>query len=486
MKLLSKELFFLPALLWLAMLPLQAQAQVQQIFTLEECIQYAIENNVNVKNERLNQGIARAQKGETMAQGLPQISGSGNYTRNLEIQRQYLQDFISPSVYGVLEAENLVEPDPARQFGYFPAQFGVPHSASGSVSVNQLIFKGSYFVGLRASKVFKDLAEKNVIKARIDVAEGVALAYYGALVSQERLELLEANLNRLDSLYRETKAMNEQGFVELIDVQRIKVNLNNLKTELNNLQRSYAINLNALKFQMGLPLDQAIELAQNIEDFADLDKALVQDFTYQDRIEYKQLNINRELAGLDIKNTQSGYLPSLTAFGTLGWNAGKPEFGQLFEETPDISVRDEDTGVESVIEANTWNRFASVGINLNVPIFDGLLKANTIRRKKLAAKQVENQIQNLEQAIELEIEQARITLINSLQSLENQQENRELAKEVFRVTKIKYQEGVGSNLEVVEAESALKEAETNYFQSLYDALVARVAYEKATGTLLQQ
>lgn len=467
MKLFSKELFFLPALLCLAMLPLQVLGQAQQVFSLEECVQYAIENNVNVKNERLNQGIARAQTGETMAQGLPQLNAAGNLTYNIQRQTNFLPGEL------------------AGQTGFIPVQFGTPYQSNVSLSASQLIFDGSYFVGLRAAKVFKEFADKNVVKARIDVAEATALAYYGVLVAEERLELLRANLGRLDSLYRETRAMQQQGFAEAIDVQRIKVNLNNTQTEFQNVQRSLQINQNALKFQMGFPLDRPIELAENIEDFSNVSQMLVQDFEYADRIEYQQLGVNRELAKLDIQQTKSEYLPTLSAFFNYGYNAGRESLGDLFEPTV-LQQTDSLGNIVNQRTVNTWNGFASVGLNLNIPIFDGFLKANTIRRKKLAARQVENEIINLEQAIELEAEQARITLVNSLQSLEIQLENRELAQEVFRVTKIKYQEGVGSNLEVVEAESALKEAETNYFQSLYDALVARVAYEKATGTLLQQ
>ena len=466
MKRISSSLLML---LFLAgmVVPLQAQEEAQKVFTLEECVAYAIENNVTVKNERLNEGIARAQIGETLSQGLPQLTSSGSITYNAEIATSYLP----------VRAFDPTAPADA----YRPVQFGIPYQANAAINATQLIFSGSYFVGLRASKVFKELAEKNVVKAKVDVAEGVALAYYGVLVSQERLELLEANLSRLETLYTETKAMNEQGFVEAIDVQRIQVNLNNLEAELNNVQRSLEINMNTLKFQMGLPLDSPIELAQDIQSFDNLPRLLEEEVEFSDRVEYQQLKINRELAGLDIKKTQSEYLPTLSAFANLGWNAGKPELGQLFEATPDFYIKENEQ--EVLVEAKTWNRFAAVGINLEIPIFDGLLKANTIRRKRLIAEQVDNQIQNLESAIEMEIEQARIVLKNSLQTLDSQQENRELAEEVYRVTKIKYQEGVGSNLEVIEAENALKTAETNYFQALYDALVARVSYKKAVGTL---
>lgn len=468
MKTFSRPVLLLLAVL-LAVNTVQAQQNPKRVFTLQEAIAHAIENNVNVKNERLNEGIANAQVKETVAQGLPQITGSGNITANIQIPTSFLPArFLDPT---------------APADAYTPVQFGVPYQSTVSVSANQLIFNGSYFIGLRAAKVYKDLALKNSQKAAIDVAEGVALAYYGALVSEERLELLAANLQRLDSLYAETKAMNENGFVEAIDVQRIKVNLNNMRTEFENVQRSLVLNLSALKFQMGIPLNTDIELAERISDLQVAALQQEEFNNYQQRVEYQQLSINRELASLDIRNTRMQYYPTLSAVGNFGYNAGKPEFSQLFKETPDFYRKVD--GDNILVEAHTWNSFATVGLNLNVPIFDGFLKANTIRRKKLIAEQVDNQIRNLENAIDLEVQQAQINLTNSLQSLATQEENMELAQEVFRVAKIKYQEGVGSNLEVVEAENSLKTAETNYYQALYNALVARVAIDKATGTLLQ-
>lgn len=468
MKVFSKPILLLLAVLMLSA-SLEAQEAAKRVFTLQEAISYAIENNASVKHERLNEGIAQAQVKEILAQGLPQINGSGNLNYNIKVPTSFLP-------------VRAFDPE-APADAYRPVQFGIPYQSNVSVNATQLIFSGAYFVGLQAAKVFKELAERNYQKAAIDVAEGVALAYYGALVAEERLELLQANLQRLDTLYRETQAMNQNGFVEAIDVQRLKVNLNNLRTEYENVQRSLALNISALKFQMDIPMNQEIEIAETIQDF-EVEKLALEDFNeYHRRIEYRQLETTRKLAGLDIKQSRMQYLPTLSAFGNIGYNAGKPELGQLFQETPDFFVEVNQEKV--LVEAHTWNQFAAVGINLNVPIFDGFLKANTIRRKKLIAEQVDLQMRNLENAIDLEVEQARITLQNSLQSLETQQENMELAQEVFRVSKIKYQEGVGSNLEVVEAENALKTAETNYYQSLYNALVARVGYNKATGTLYQ-
>lgn len=445
----------------------KAQDSGPKAFTLEEAVKFAIDHNVAVKNERLGTGIAKAQVGEIFAQGLPQISVSGNLTYNIARQTNFL-----PGAF-------------MGQSGFIPVQFGTPYASNVSATLSQLIFDGSYFVGLRAAKVFKSLADKTVDVAEIDVAESVSLAYYGALVAEERLELLAANLQRLDTLYNETRIMNENGFAEAIDVQRIKVNLNNTRTEYQNVQRSLGLNLSMLKFQMGIPVDHEIELGETIEDFEVPELALIDDFEFNDRADYQQLKVNRELSLLEIKNTKAKYLPKLSAFANFGYNAGRETFGELFEPTV-LIAKDESGKVISEQTVDTWNKYSAVGLNLEVPIFDGFLKTNTIRRQKLVSEQVENQIKNLENGIELEIQQARITLENNLQILATQKENRELAEEVYRISKIKYQEGVGSSLEVTEAENALKAAETNYYQALYEALVARTAYKKATGTLYQK
>jgi outer membrane protein TolC len=177
-----------------------------------------------------------------------------------------------------------------------------------------------------------------------------------------------------------------------------------------------------------------------------------------------QINTNIDLVGLDIKYTTSQYIPNLDFFGTYQRNAAAQSTGLIWE-------------------SDRWFTGAFIGLRLSIPIFDGLLKSSQIQQKRAQMSQLENQKLFLESNIEVEKFQARTNLENNLQAFKVQQENRELALEVFRMAKIKYDEGVGSNLEVVEADSALKDAETNYFSALYDALIAKVDLEKALGLL---
>jgi outer membrane protein TolC len=182
------------------------------------------------------------------------------------------------------------------------------------------------------------------------------------------------------------------------------------------------------------------------------------------RIEMNQLETNIELVDLDIRYTTSLYIPSLDLFGTYQRNAAAQSTGLMFQN-------------------DRWFTGAFVGLRLQIPVFDGLQKSTQIRQKRYQLEQLRNQQIFLEDNIRVEKFQAKTNLENSIRTFKVQEENMELALEVFRMAQIKYQEGVGSNLEVVEADSALKDAENNYFSALYDALIAKVDLEKALGIL---
>ncbi len=438
--------------------------------TLEECLEYAYENNQTLQNSALEQSIAKADVGVTKAQGLPQVDGSVSYSNNFAIQRQFLPDFISPSVYGVLLQEGVLpEGTQVPEPGIFAAAFGVRHSGNAGISLSQMIFDGSYFVGLRAANTYADLMQKNYDQTKIELTEQVTKAYYSVLVSEERKKIVSSNFNRLDTLLNETRLMYENGLAEKIDVDRIAVQFNNAKTEKSKVDRTAEVSALLLKFQMGMPIEQDMELADQISDIdMDLETTEEQNFAYSDRISFAQNQINQDLVKLDLRNNRIQYLPKLTANASIGYNTGVSNFGDITNFS------------------DQWFQYGSFGASLNIPIFDGLRKHKLIQKSKLQLQQLENQNRLLKNNIDLEIVQAKVNLQNSVESLEAQRQNLDLAQEVFNVSKIKYQEGVGSNLEVITAQADLQTAETNYFSALYDALIAKVDLKKAFGDLIPE
>jgi outer membrane protein TolC len=424
-----------------------------QTYTLQQAIDFAVRQNVTIRNSKLDAVSADARIRETKASALPQISASASLTDNLIIQRAFLPAAFFP---------NLPPDSPP-----VAVQFGVAYSANAAASVNQVIYNAALNVGLRAAATYRELAQRNLESSKVVVAEQVAKAYYGVLVAVERAKLLDFNIARLDTALYETQAMNKQGFVEKLDVQRLEVQGNNLKAERQNVQNLIELSYTLLKFQMGLKINDEITLAEQLQDRAvdDLRPLISPDptFQYGSRIEYSTLETQIKLAEQDIEVTQKAYFPTMAAFANYGYNAGRNQFVQLIN--------------------SPWFNFGSLGVSLQVPIFDGFLKRSQIEQKRATLQKAQNSGELLRNSIDLQIRQSSITLRNGLQTLQTQQRNRDLAEEIVRVTRIKYKEGVGSSIEVLNAEASLREAQTNYFGSLYDFLIAKVDQDKSLGRL---
>lgn len=441
------SLFFLTTILVSGL-----QAQESTSMTLDECISYALENSERGKVTSLEKEIAAAEVRKTIGTGLPQVEITSGVNYNYEVQ-QSLVDFsnFDPSVPPGTEGA---------------IAFGQAYDGNMNLSLRQLIFDGSFFVGLQASRTYQELSTKEHIKTEIDIVEAVSKAYYSVLINEERVELLQKNYQRLDSLLRDTRAMNEAGFAEKIDVDRLRVNSNNLKVELDKLTQYLDITSKMLKFQMGMDLNQELTLSQTLDDLSPERVLGVDGFSYGDRIEFSQLETNEELVKLDMKNNRVQYLPKLYAQFNYGANSAAPDFSKL-------------------VQSDRWFSFGAVGLSLTVPVFDGFIKKNRIQQNKIQLKQIEAQMGLLSKTIDLEIQQSTVNLNSNLDGLDVQKQNMALAQEIYNITQTKYTEGVGSNLEVIEADAALKEAQTNYYNALFDAVIAQIELKKALGTLHQ-
>ncbi|ELR72356.1 outer membrane efflux protein [Fulvivirga imtechensis AK7] len=429
---------------------IKAQEDAAGGYTLQECIDYALKNNQNLINKAYDKEIAETQVGETLSRGLPQVNIEAGVNYNFEPQKSLLP-------------ARMLDPN-APEGREVEFSFQQKYDGNVGLKLSQLIFDGSFFVGLEAAKTYKELSTKEYIKTEIDVIEAVSKAYYNALVTEERYELLRANLARLDTLLNDTKVMYDNGFAEKIDVSRLKVQHNNLKVQVDNTAKLLELSEDLLQFQMGMHVSEEITLTDKLEEVAFSDPSIDEDFSYNERIEYSQLQTNMALANLDLKNNKVQYIPTLYANFNYGYNTQTSQSDQLFK-------------------SNRWLNYGTTGLSLNIPVFDGLLKSNRIQKNKIQIRQIEQTFEQLENSIDLEIKQAKVNMVNAMEQMRAQRENMDLAEEIYNVTKIKYQEGVGSNLEVVEADTDYKESQTNYYNALYEALVAKVELDKAYGQL---
>ena len=423
-----------------------------QKLSLSECIDLAIENNENLKNSILEEKISKALSNEYLSIGFPQINFDGGIKYNHEVPKSLLD--ISRFMPGV--------PEGTEQ----EVQFGQAYDGRVDLFVNQMIFNGSYFVGLSAAKELVKLSEKMTERNVIDIHESVSKAYYTTLNTKSRVDLVNSNIDRLDALLKQTKSLYENGFVEKLDLDRIQVSFNNLKSEKIKADRLYDLSLAVLKFQIGISVDKKIELIEEFnEELVTAFTFDLNEFDYSKRIEYSILQTDKNLKFYELKNNRSQYLPQVYANYNYGYNTSASQSNIFFE-------------------SDRWKKFGTFGLQVIVPIFDGFLKRSRINQSKFKIEQVENQMLFLERSINLQINQSFAAYQNSKESLKIASENLVLAQDVYFASEKKYAQGVGSNLELIDSNNSLKIAQNQYYNSLYESIISIIDIKKTLGILM--
>ena len=436
-------------LLILTSFSLKSQSQK---LSLSECIDLAIENNENLKNSILEEKISKALSNEYLSIGFPQINFDGGIKYNHEVPKSLLD--ISRFMPGV--------PEGTEQ----EVQFGQAYDGRVDLFVNQMIFNGSYFVGLSAAKELVKLSEKMTERNVIDIYESVSKAYYTTLNTKSRVDLVNSNIDRLDALLKQTKSLYENGFVEKLDLDRIQVSFNNLKSEKIKADRLYDLSLAVLKFQIGISVDKKIELIEEFnEELVTAFTFDLNEFDYSKRIEYSILQTDKNLKFYELKNNRSQYLPQVYANYNYGYNTSASQSNIFFE-------------------SDRWKKFGTFGLQVIVPIFDGFLKRSRINQSKFKIEQVENQMLFLERSINLQINQSLAAYQNSKESLKIASENLVLAQDVYFASEKKYAQGVGSNLELIDSNNSLKIAQNQYYNSLYESIISIIDIKKTLGILM--
>ena len=436
-------------LLILTSFSLKSQSQK---LSLSECIDLAIENNENLKNSILEEKISKALSNEYLSIGFPQINFDGGIKYNHEVPKSLLD--ISRFMPGV--------PEGTEQ----EVQFGQAYDGRVDLFVNQMIFNGSYFVGLSAAKELVKLSEKMTERNVIDIHESVSKAYYTTLNTKSRVDLVNSNIDRLDALLKQTKSLYENGFVEKLDLDRIQVSFNNLKSEKIKADRLYDLSLAVLKFQIGISVDKKIELIEEFnEELVTAFTFDLNEFDYSKRIEYSILQTDKNLKFYELKNNRSQYLPQVYANYNYGYNTSASQSNIFFE-------------------SDRWKKFGTFGLQVIVPIFDGFLKRSRINQSKFKIEQVENQMLFLERSINLQINQSLAAYQNSKESLKIASENLVLAQDVYFASEKKYAQGIGSNLELIDSNNSLKIAQNQYYNSLYESIISIIDIKKTLGILM--
>lgn len=459
----------LSLVIWFGMLGYPT-LHAQESFTLEEAVQYALKESQNIKLSQADIGIANAQIKEYRAQGIPQVTGGANYNYYLAIPTQILPDFLGPAVDGRLLSYDLIEPsqvEPPSGAG-LPAQFGTRNIVTVGAEASFMLFDAAFFTGLKAVSKAKDLAQKEFEQTEFEIRQNVTQAYMLVAYTQKNKTFIDKNLNNIRETRRETQALLNNGFVEQLDLDRLDLSYQNLEIEQEKLDRMLQVAVNLLKFQMDYPLDKEISLTDDLDDLEEKFQLTSEEigtntYQYNNRPEYNTIEAGRLLNELQIENIRSGYYPALR--GVASYNT------QLFRN--DLFNGDE----------GGWFPNSYVGASLSIPIYDGNRRKAQIQQAKLELEKVNVQKRIFERSMDLEVANARESLRNAQSTLTSREKTLSLAERIFETTKIKYQEGVGSTVEMSQAERELYNAQSAYTEGIYDVLNARFDLKKALGNL---
>lgn len=457
------------AIILLSIAAKESTAQGKHAFSLQQTVDYGLKNAVQVKNALLDIKIQQQTNREITAAALPQLSGSIDATHYFNIAVQTLPNFISPATYDVLIEEGVKNGNgqtittPAGGFGNIAAQFGVPWTASGGLSISQILFDGQVFVGLQARATAMDLAGKTAAVTTEQIKANIQKIYYQLVVGEKQLGSIQANIDRFEKLLHDTKEIYKNGFAEKLDVDKVQVQLNNLNTEKEKILNQLNAGNAGLKFLINMPQKDTLALTDALSD-DDVKSNLLDDaYQYDDRKEIQLLTAVSKLNSYNIKRYQLSRIPTIAAFGSYSKNAQRQSF--------------------DFFGKGDWFTTSFVGVKITVPIFDGFARRAKIENARLTLEKSNNNLQQAKENMDYEVSTARMRIKTAIITLDNQQQNIRLAEDVYNSTRKKYEQGLGSNQEIYAAQTELKVAQNNYYSALYDAITAKIDYLKATGKL---
>ncbi len=444
-----------------------AGAQQRHELSARQAVDYARKNNIQIKNALLDIQIQEQTNREVTASALPQINGSAglNYFPNVAVQ--VLPNFFGPVIYGILTNEGvqnstgqpIKSPD---DFGYIQAQFGTKFNNSVGVNLSQLLFDGQVFIGLQARNATMAFARKGAEVTEETIRANVYKVYYQLSASRSQIGILDANIARVEKFLSDTRKLFENGFAEKLDISKLEVQLANLQTErlkaLNSINNGYI----GLKVLMGMPVRDSLILTDSIT-YDDIRNGVLDatQFSYADRKDYQYAELGRELGEFNVRRYQLSKLPTVSLNSNYNYIRQSNSFGF----------------------GGKWFPSSLIGVSVNVPIFRGFATEARIDKAKLELQQSINNIEGLKLNIDREVGEAINNYRSALATLDAQKRNMELAETVYNQTRLKFENGIGSNTEISTAQSDLSVAQSNYILATYDAINAKIDFLKASGKL---
>jgi len=442
------EIIFLTLFFATGNLPLHAQKPL----TLKECINYSFSNNSNIKIANYNVGISQKKISEQLGNYLPQINVWGELDNNLNLTTQLM---------------------PAEMVGgtpgtYIAVKFGNKYSVSVGAQLTQKLYDPTYLYGIKSSKINRDISLLSRQQTGELTAYSICLTYYQTLVIQMQMNVLKSTLKASEQSLKSMKLKYENGTAKKMDVDKIMVSYNNTKSQLEQSVLSYAQSLNTLKYDMGMPVDSSIALADTTIDISKY--LLANDTTpklqLDNIIDYQLKKTNVSLMLTDKQTKVAAFLPALSFFGNYNYNAMRQEFN-FFDAD------------------KNWYPSSGIGLKLSIPVFDGFQRNSRVAQSRFNIQTAKENLFLAEQSIKVDVLNFEIQYRNALNNIKREKENLDLAESVYNNTQLEFQQGASSTLDLIQSESSYMVSQNTYFNKLLDLYIARVGLEKAMGNLMK-
>ena len=433
--------------LGILMLSSVAFGQSETSFSIAEAENYAIANNEKVKNGQIDILAAEKKIFETTAIGLPQVSAEGQFSQLIDIP---------VSVVDATLFNPFAEPGEVMEF-----QMGQEFTTKLDIQVNQLLFDGSYIVGLQFSKFYKKISETSLEKTKNDVQALVREAYYNVLIAERNVNLLDSIATTTKTLWEQSKVYFENGFILQEDLDQFELAYNRIEQSRNNANSQLSIAKNLLKLQMGIDLNATITLTETFDQVMtdiETNNPALKAFSVENNIDYVMLSQQKRLNEYSLKNEKAGYLPSAYAFFNHSQNAFRNEF-DFFEDKP-------------------WYPTTVWGVGVKIPITSSGQRIMKVQQAELKIEQDQNNLEQAERALKFQEMQLKAMFINAYEKMHLEEKNVALAHSIYDKAMARKTEGAISALDVTQKQNQLLQAEGNYIAAVMEMLTYKLELDK--------
>jgi len=425
--------------------------------SISEAQAFALRNNRTIRSSRIDVDLANKKIWENLALGLPQITTDADYMHQFVIPEISLGPYLDTAALtsGPLTKKSLL--DAYKESPVLP--LGVMDNITINFTLSQLVFSGQYFVGLQATKIVREVSEKELIKTEDETKESVAGAYYSILVLQENIRLLKEGKKALDQTYDELVKMNELGLNEETDVDQMNISRSNIKTMVTSLESQKDVAVKLLKLRLGIEFDRQLILTDSLSGIisqGNLMYPAMPDFTLDNSVDYQMAGIQEALSEVLLKLEKSKYLPTLSAFYRHQEQTNQPSFN--------FAVKD------------------LIGATFNLPIFSSGMRSAKVNQAKLDLAKIRLARQDAGQGLIMEFETAWNSYQTAYSNYVTNRVSMDLSKKIYDRTFIKYREGVATSFELAQNQNQYLTAETNYYNSLLSLLNSRAKLDRILRT----